>query len=75
MDQAGLAQRLDVAFGAIPADGLPRRRSPATARAWPSVQGDFRSTKFATPSSAASSCSPSSRTPSAGSAPMTASHV
>lgn len=39
------------------------------------MYGDFRSTELATPSSAASSCSPDSVMLSAGSAPITASHV
>ena len=47
----------------------------ATARAWPSVYGDLRSTKSATATSAASNCSPDSWTPSAGSAAITASQV
>ena len=47
----------------------------ATARACPSVYGDFRSTKFAIARSAASNCSPESTTASAGSASITASQV
>ena len=45
--------------------------SLATALAWPSMSGDFRSTKLATPSSAASSCAPDRVMLSAGSAPIT----
>ena len=44
----------------------------ATAREWPSVNGDLRSTKLAIASSAASNCSSDSTTVSAGSASMTA---
>ena len=49
--------------------------SSATAREWPSVYGDLRSTKLAIASSAASNCSSDSTTVSAGSASMTADHV
>ena len=49
--------------------------SSATARACPRVYGDFRSTKFAIASSAASKRSPESTTASAGSASITASQV
>ena len=35
-----------------------RRRAPTTARAWPSMYGDLRSTKSATATSAASNCCP-----------------
>ena len=49
--------------------------SSATARAWPSVYGDLRSTKSAIASSASSNASSESVTRSGGSASITASHV
>ena len=53
----------------------PPRRARRPPRAWPSMYGDFRSTKFAIASSASSNRSPESTTASAGSASITASQV
>ena len=68
------AQRAHVAAGSPSRAPASAARS-ATARGWPSVYGDLRSTKFAIASSAASNCSPDSTTASAGSASITASQA
>ena len=69
------ARRIVVVSSGSPSSTAARAASSATACAWPSMYGDFRSTKFAIASSAASNCSPVSVTASAGSASITASHV
>ena len=74
VDQAGAPQRPHLGLGQ--AELLAgRRRQLGDRRAWPSVYGDLRSTKFAIAASAASKRSPESTTASAGSASITASQV
>ena len=75
VDEPGAAQRAHLAVREAELYAGRRLRARRPRRAWPSVYGDFRSTKFAIASSAVSTWSPESTTASAGSASITASQV